>query len=489
MDFKAIHPTREGLHATALRARRVLPVRRNRTPADEPELASGSTTRRPGHDGRVDFATIVDYAAERTRRSPLFRRRVVRPPFDLDHPYWAEDEGFDPRAHLRHASLPTPGGRAELDTEIARIHRLPIDGDGPLWEWWYIDGLETVDGVPPGAFALLFKLHHAAFDGIAAWEVINVSHHTEPGHEDESLSIDELGEAGAPGPREPTRMEMAMARVPARMVDPARAWPASAGRAGPCSRSWCAATCGIRRSTPDGHRRPASTDPSARRAHTARRRSPSANSSASAHSPKARPSTTRCSRSSPRLRRYLDANGELPARSLRVGMPISIRAPGDAGEAGNQVLLAVLPLATDVADPAERLAIHERTRAKKDYVKDVPAHLLTQLMEFVPGPVIEAGVRAFVGSGAARFVPQAWNLIVTNVPASRVPIYLAGAQMLEYDACGPLWDGARLLHVITSYQDVVNISFDVATEHLPDPDRYQQMLRDSMAEMLAAAPA
>lgn len=441
-------------------------------------------------DRRVDFGTIVDYAAERTRRSPLFRRRVVRPPFDLDHPYWVEDEGFDPRAHIRQASLPAPGGRAELDTEIARIHRLPIDGDGPLWEWWYIDGLETVDGVPPGAFALLFKLHHAAFDGIAAWEVINVSHDTEPGHEDESLSIDELGEAGAPGPRVPTRMEMAMRAY-------RRAWsiPLELARIGWQSRPLLAklVRSDLRDSPLYAGRAPQTRFNGPVGEARAHRKTPITLGELKRIRALAEGATVNdavLAIIAGALRRYLDANGELPRRSLRVGMPISIRAPGDAGEAGNQVLLAVLPLATNVADPAERLAaIHERTRAKKDYVKDVPAHLLTRLMEFVPGPVIEAGVRAFVGSGAARFVPQAWNLIVTNVPASRVPIYLAGAQMLEYDACGPLWDGARLLHVITSYQDVINISFDVATEHLPDPDRYQQMLRDSMTEMLAAAPA
>lgn len=69
----------------------------------------------------------------------------------------------------------------QLDAEIARIHGKVISPNGPLWEWWVIDGLDAVEGLKSGCFAVLFKLHHAAFDGVAAWEVINAAHDLEPG--------------------------------------------------------------------------------------------------------------------------------------------------------------------------------------------------------------------------------------------------------------------------------------------------------------------
>ncbi|MGO9511419.1 MAG: hypothetical protein ACLPXZ_30310 [Mycobacterium sp.] len=53
------------------------------------------------------------------------------------------------------------------------------------------------------------------------------------------------------------------------------------------------------------------------------------------------------------IRRYLQDRGELPERSLVVQVPISTR--GDSAELGDQVSAMQVRLATDVADPAERL--------------------------------------------------------------------------------------------------------------------------------------
>src|SRR5882757_4293890 len=95
-------------------------------------------------DGSMDFRKVLEYAAERTRRSGLFRRMLIHEAFRLDQPYWAEDPNFEIRKHVFHATLPKPGGRRELDREVARIHALRISRGGPLWEWWFIDGLQSI---------------------------------------------------------------------------------------------------------------------------------------------------------------------------------------------------------------------------------------------------------------------------------------------------------------------------------------------------------
>src|SRR5216683_5840845 len=140
----------------------------------------------------ADFRKMLEYAAERTRRSALFRRMLIHEAFRLGQPYWAEDPAFEIRKHVFHATLPKPGGRREFDREVARIHALHISRGGPLWEWWFIDGLQSIEGVPPGSFAVLFKLHHAAFDGVSAWEAINVSHDAIPHQHEEVLKTSEL---------------------------------------------------------------------------------------------------------------------------------------------------------------------------------------------------------------------------------------------------------------------------------------------------------
>ena len=65
------------------------------------------------------------------------------------------------------------------------------------------------------------------------------------------------------------------------------------------------------------------------------------------------------------LRRYLVERGELPEHSLTAGVPVSLRA-GDDTSLDNQVSFVVVPLATDIADPADRIrAIGTSTMAAK----------------------------------------------------------------------------------------------------------------------------
>ncbi len=60
-----------------------------------------------------------------------------------------------------------------------------------------------------------------------------------------------------------------------------------------------------------------------------------------------------------------------------------------------------------------------------------------------------------------------YNLVVTNVPASRETIYFAKSKKVDCDAFGPLCDGARLPHVVTSYLGG-QLSLDANAELLPD---------------------
>src|SRR3546814_20231860 len=59
--------------------------------------------------GFVRFKDIIRHVESRVDSSPLFKRRLHRLPFDMDHPYWVADEHFDIEAHMSHARLPEPG--------------------------------------------------------------------------------------------------------------------------------------------------------------------------------------------------------------------------------------------------------------------------------------------------------------------------------------------------------------------------------------------
>ncbi|MGI9285536.1 MAG: wax ester/triacylglycerol synthase domain-containing protein, partial [Pseudomonadales bacterium] len=126
--------------------------------------------------GFVRFKDILRVFEERLDRSPVFRRKLANVPMSLDQPYWVEDEHFDLEFHVRHIALPKPGDWRQMSIQCARLLTRPLDHSRPLWEAYVIKGLDNIEGLQPGCFALLLKIHHAAIDGATAAEIINSIH-------------------------------------------------------------------------------------------------------------------------------------------------------------------------------------------------------------------------------------------------------------------------------------------------------------------------
>ena len=130
--------------------------------------------------GRVTFKGILANVESRLHLARCFRQKLARAPFDLDHPYWIEDPDFDLEFHVRHIAVPQPGDWRQLCIQIARLHARPLDLSKPLWEMYVIEGLDNVDGAPPGSFAIMTKIHHAAIDGVSGAELATAIHDLEP---------------------------------------------------------------------------------------------------------------------------------------------------------------------------------------------------------------------------------------------------------------------------------------------------------------------
>ena len=116
--------------------------------------------------GPFDVDRVRDLLLERMHLLPPFRRRLVTVPFDLHNPLWVEDPDFDLDYHVRRTALPSPGGPRELAALTAEIAGRPLDRSRPLWELWYVEGLEQ-DRV-----AIITKVHHSAIDGMSGVELI-----------------------------------------------------------------------------------------------------------------------------------------------------------------------------------------------------------------------------------------------------------------------------------------------------------------------------
>ncbi|MBV8463213.1 MAG: wax ester/triacylglycerol synthase family O-acyltransferase, partial [Acidimicrobiales bacterium] len=112
------------------------------------------------------YAQIRRVIEQRLHQIPQFRQRAIRVPFGLHHPAWVDDPDFELDDHLSRASLPSPGGPAELDAFLASAMSRPLDPDRPLWEMYVVEGLEG------DRSALVAKVHHAILDGVSGASVL-----------------------------------------------------------------------------------------------------------------------------------------------------------------------------------------------------------------------------------------------------------------------------------------------------------------------------
>jgi diacylglycerol O-acyltransferase len=86
-----------------------------------------------------------------------------------------DDASFNLNYHLRHTRLPMPGDERQLKRLTGRIMSQQLDRGKPLWETWFVEGLEG------DRFAIVSKLHHCMVDGVGSVELTTATMRTELG--------------------------------------------------------------------------------------------------------------------------------------------------------------------------------------------------------------------------------------------------------------------------------------------------------------------
>ena len=104
----------------------------------------------------------------------------------------------------------------------------------------------------------------------------------------------------------------------------------------------------------------------------------------------------------------------------------------------------ITTLATDVADPLERLARVTRvTNVVKRRHDETGLGSLVGLTDVVPPRTGQAVARLAAQLGFARWGPLAYNVVVSNVPGPDTPFYCNGALVESAYPMGPITDGRR----------------------------------------------
>ncbi|GAA4560256.1 WS/DGAT/MGAT family O-acyltransferase [Planotetraspora kaengkrachanensis] len=441
--------------------------------------------------GTVTRQCLIGLLRARIHLAPPLRMRLAGLPFGLDRPYWVDDPDFDLEDHVHESTLPAPGDDRQLAAHVAEIHARRLDRGRPLWE------LHLIHGLSGGRVAVYTKVHHCAIDGVSGSEIL-VSL-LDPSPEPRLVEAPpEVAPAAEPGIL--PMLAGAFARSVTQPVETLRSIARAAAdldtipvvAALPGARFMAELT---RRITGDDRplpevpplaapRTPFNGPISAERAFAygsipmsevrtvARASGMSSNDVV----------MTLCSSA---LRRWLTAHDALPDRPLLAAVPVAVRTTRGGETIGNQISAMITPLATNVECPKERLTTVRATMAaakrrfalsRRTWLSDVCAMFPAAFTALATPALFR--LAGMAGTGV--------NLIVSNVPGPRAPLYMCGARLLSYHPMSVVTDVTGGISVTCmSYDGRLDFGVVACPTRLPDVWSVIGHLREAMDELLA----
>ncbi|MEQ8842005.1 MAG: wax ester/triacylglycerol synthase family O-acyltransferase [Acidimicrobiales bacterium] len=411
--------------------------------------------------------------ASRLNQLPPLRWRVIESQLGLTAPHWIEDPEFDLDWHIRRMPVPSPGGREDLASTAEDIYRHRLDRRRPLWELWVLDGLAE------GHVALLWKIHHACIDGMAGAGMQEMMFDSDP----DWRPPDVIEDDGWRSEKFPSAAAIALSSLPAIARSHVRASKdmvsmiprlphviRSTGAAMP------QAVPRTRFNGPVGQKRAWSyTTVSLSEMKTVK----------NAFGVKL--NDVYVAMISGALKRYLTDRDELPTDSLVASIPVSARPDGSGGT-GNMISGMTASLATDLDDPGARLkAIHESTSASKEMQEAMGVDMMMSLADVPPPAMMALAARFYGKTQLVKRIPPMFNVVISNVPGPREPLYNQGAPIKAFQSMGIVYDGAGLFIGAMSYMDQMDIGILSSADMLDKPFELADDIAEELQALLAVA--
>ena len=393
---------------------------------------------------------------------PTFRKRPAWVVGGLANVAWAYDDADDVDIdyHLRRSALASPGRVRELLELTSRLHSSLLDRHRPLWEAYFVEGLND------GRFALYSKFHHSLIDGVSALKLMQ-----------RTLSTD----ADDPELR-------AIWNLPRRHRDSAdrsrwqtlRQLAGSVAAFGPSTWSLARAALVEQQLTLPfaaprtmlnvrigGARRVAAQSWSLDRIKSIKQAAGvTVNDVVLAM----------CSGA---LRYYLLDEHALPDTPLIAMVPVSLRTKEEADSGGNMVGSILCNLATDVDDPVKRLeTISESMRGNKKVFSELPRLQAFALSAFLVAPLGLAALPGFVSSA-----PPPFNIVISNVPGPTEPMYWGGARLDGNYPLSIALDGQALNITLTNNADNIDFGLVGCRRSVPHLQRLLGHLENSLKDL------
>lgn len=376
--------------------------------------------------------------------------------------FWDEDQEFDLDHHFRHIALPHPGRIRELLTYISQEHSALLDRAKPLWTCNIIEGIEG------NRFAMYFKIHHAMVDGIAGMRLV-----------EKSLSQDPNAKSIVPlwcveGPRAKrikTPPKSRIKKIMGTLKDQLEATPKvmyelsqtifkDMGRNPDYVSSFQAPSSILNQRVSSSRRFAAQSFELGRLSRIAKTLGVTINDVVLAI----------CSGA---LREYLLSQHALPKKPLIAMVPASVR--DDNSDVSNRITMILANLGTDKETPLERLQIIRRSvlNAKQRF-KRMNSNQILNYSALVYGA---AGLNIVSGMMPKR---QAFNIVISNVPGPREPLYWNGAKLDALYPASIVLDGQALNITMTSYLDKLEVGLTGCRHALPKMQNLLTHLEDEI---------
>jgi WS/DGAT/MGAT family acyltransferase len=351
----------------------------------------------------------------------------------------------------------------------------PLDHTRPLWETYLVEGLER------NRIAVITKTHHAMVDGIGAVElgqvILDVSATPRPPAENLWMPQPE------PGVTQLVFDAVAeMVQRPGELVENARS---AAMDAAATVQKVAEAVTGIV-SAAKAAARPAPGSPlnvrisHQRRFATTRTKLDDFRAVRKAHGGTVNDAVL--ATVSGALRNWLLSRGEAvnSYHTIRALVPLSVRDTESENGVGSKVQAYLVDLPVGEPNPVVRLHhISHAMRAHKESGQSVAADTLVRVGGITPPTLHALGARA-----ASSFSRRIFNVVVTNVPGPQVPLYAAGAKMIEMFPIVPLAKNQALSIGVTSYDGGVYFGLNADRDAMSDVDVVAGMVEESLEELV-----
>jgi diacylglycerol O-acyltransferase len=430
----------------------------------------------PGTSG-FDYDSLVAHVDDRITFVPRYRQLLRQVPGRLANPVWIDDPDFDLNYHVRRSALPRPGSTDQLRELVSRIMSRRLDRSRPLWEMYFVEGLEG------GRIALFSKSHQILVDGVATVDIGQVLLDVDPGPR-------ELVQEGWRPRRRPSPSALVAGAINDTLADTGVALDTARSTADALWRSAAevadrfgslAGALSSRREKPDYA---FNVDPSEqRRIVLVRTALKDYRKVRRVHGGTVNDVILATITGAVRGWLMTRAESVSAGRRLRALVPMSvIDEEREPTSLGSSVIGHLLTLPIGEASPVVRLhQVSYALRAHSETGKAVAADRIAGVAGFAPTTFHALGTRVALRDG------HDVNLVVTNVPGPQFPMFAAGAEMVETYPLPPLLPGFALSIGVTSYDGSVYYGITADRDALPDVEVLGQCLREALDELVDSA--